>query len=241
MHPNADLLKTVQSINWNHVASLRDNYVGIQLGPTCDKEKCRLEDKYSIKIDRYTISTFTEIPGSVATWFVANLNVEHPKMEWIPFGLNQQPPGYTYLAKHFNKPKTGLLYVNFQNHTSERIMLKHHYSRVPWATFRPSAQIPIDTYLEEVASHKFVLCPFGNGLDCYRVYESIYLGCIPILQECRMTKYMADAGLPVLTMSDLSAINERFLEAVWDKAASSNFDYKSVTASYWRKRFLELI
>ena len=236
-HSNGDLVKWIHAIPWAAVAARRDGYQTVAFG-ACDKGKCKPEDRYSIKIDRHTISTFGDVPDFVRHWYVANLNVEHPKMEWIPFGLNNDGPGYTYIPKHIYTPKTKSLYVNFQNHTIDRVNLKRHYAAEPrWATVRPEANVPVETYLEEMARHRFVLCAFGNGLDCYRTYEALYLGCIPILPSCPMATHMVKAGLPVLTLDNLFVINEETLDLAWEKAKSMAFDYTKLTISYWRERF----
>jgi len=38
-------------------------------------------------------------------------------------------------------------------------------------------------YLKNLKKHKFVISPPGNGIDCHRNWEALYLGCIPIVLD----------------------------------------------------------
>ena len=39
---------------------------------------------------------------------------------------------------------------------------------------------PYEQYLQELINYKYAICPIGNGFDCHRTWECIYLGIIPI-------------------------------------------------------------
>ena len=38
-------------------------------------------------------------------------------------------------------------------------------------------------FLSELNNYKFVIAPFGNGLDTHRVWEAIYSNSIPIVKK----------------------------------------------------------
>ena len=59
-------------------------------------------------------------------------------------------------------------------------------------------------YREMLANSAFVLSPPGNGADCHRTWEAIYLGAIPIV----LKKYwpFSHVDLPVLVVEDWSEI-----------------------------------
>lgn len=241
-HPNADLEKFWYAIDWQGLAAERRHYFQLPIA-SCDPGACDPKHRYSIKVDRYTIRTFDSIPGEVRRWFCTNLNIKHPRAELIPFGLEHEGEGAKLLPKYAGRPKDAgrLLYVNFQDHTSERLSLKGHFAqfRDSWVTFRPTVGLPVGAFLNEMASHKFVLCPQGNGIDCYRTYESIYLGCVPVLEKSTFSLALANAGLPVLVVNDLYSLTRSLLESVWPEMsdATRRFNYEWVTKSYWRARF----
>jgi hypothetical protein len=41
--------------------------------------------------------------------------------------------------------------------------------------------LSFEKYLTTLASYKYAICPPGNGVDCHRIWECLYLGVIPIL------------------------------------------------------------
>ena len=42
-------------------------------------------------------------------------------------------------------------------------------------------KISKDEYLESLNNHRFVLCPWGNGLDSHRIWETLYAESIPLI------------------------------------------------------------
>ena len=38
-----------------------------------------------------------------------------------------------------------------------------------------------ENYLQKLSQYKYAICPPGNGIDCHRLWECLYLGVIPIL------------------------------------------------------------
>lgn len=43
--------------------------------------------------------------------------------------------------------------------------------------------IPFDEYLETIASYSFVSSPPGNGYDCFRTWEALVVGTVPIVHD----------------------------------------------------------
>lgn len=236
-HPNEDLIKAVRwGVNWDSVSSARDRYVNLNV-VVGDFGRCDPAHEYVCKTDRYTFCTFPRVPDWVSRWFCCNLNVSHPKASWIPFGLNGEKDRLVsrYIDTFAGRPKDRLLYVNFSNHTYERAALKARYAGEGWATYRETPTIPIGSYIQEMSRHRFVLCPAGNGLDCYRTYEALYLGCIPILKDGVFARHMVDAKLPVLACTDLAQLTPRLLDDVYEKFLSHDYAYEKLTRSYWVK------
>lgn len=50
---------------------------------------------------------------------------------------------------------------------------------------------------EALLGYSFVACPPGNGLDTHRVWEAMYLGCVPIVPLNLMNKSFVELGLPI--------------------------------------------
>lgn len=238
-HPNDDLIKLAQRANWDGAKANRSGYSSVVTGPACDTDKCDLSHQYSIKIDSWTTSTFPCLPSWLKKWYCTNLDIVDDLAQVIPFGLNDHGPGFGMLPDFRGRKKTGLLYVNFQDNTSERLNLKQYYSQIPWVTFRDTANIPVDQFLAEVADHKFILSPPGNGLDCYRNYEAMYLGSFPLLKTSTFSVELGKLGLPLGTLDDMilgGSDVKSMLETNFEKLSAHQFSYEALTKSYWKER-----
>lgn len=236
-HPNADFPSCVNAVEWDKLAAERDSYPDIVLKSPCLREYCQPRDKYAIRMDRHTVFTFNDedVPANLTRWFVNNLDISHPRMELLPFGLNPDGIGKTLLPGFVGRPKKGLLYVNFQNYTTERVNLKRFFRHSPWVTFREDANLPVDQFLAEVAEHKFVLSPNGNGLDCYRNYECMYLGSFPILSRSHFSETLLSWGLPIVLAENFYGLTEESLENTWGQIKGRPFHRERVSLGYWRK------
>lgn len=243
-HPNEDLMKMNLRVNWRGAMSERETYYQVPVGPCCDTKRCCPWEKYSLKIDSHTCATFPDLPETVKAWWVTNLNVVHPRMKFLPFGMNDDDTGEKWEGRRLfpelrSTPKTRLLYVNFQDNTSERMYLKRHFQNCPWVTFRPAVGLPYPEFLAEMASHKFVLSPPGNGLDCYRNYEAMYLGCVPLLQDSIFARHFVSAGFPAVAIDDYRGLDPSNLMQLHDRVLNGKFNWDALKVSWWKERIRE--
>lgn len=119
-------------------------------------------------------------------WYGQNMipNYHIDKMVGIPIGLeNSQWKGsdYNVCKKYKNNIKEKLLYFNFSLNTNkergciENVLLQNGFIK--------NEKTDWETYIKEIFTYKFALSPEGNGIDCHRTWECIYVGCIPILKK----------------------------------------------------------
>ncbi len=71
-------------------------------------------------------------------------------------------------------------------------------------------------YWEWISTHKFILSPHGNGLDCHRTYESLLLGVIPIVRKSSLSDCELYDGLPILVVDNWADINEQMLNEFYE-------------------------
>jgi hypothetical protein len=79
-------------------------------------------------------------------------------------------------------------------------------------------------YRRAVADSKFVLSPAGNGFDCHRTWEALYLGAIPIVRRVHWP--FRDKQLPVLVVNeweDLLDMDLRFFQVNQNSTWSADF------------------
>eukprot|EP00536_Pseudo-nitzschia_multiseries_P010560 jgi/Psemu1/307394/fgenesh1_kg.326_\ len=56
-----------------------------------------------------------------------------------------------------------------------------------YETYEGSYEEQRDHYYADISSSKFILCPSGIGWDTYRIWESIILGAIPVIERHKYT------------------------------------------------------
>jgi hypothetical protein len=90
----------------------------------------------------------------------------------------------------------------------------------------------------------FVISPPGNGIDCHRTWESIYLGAVPVVKR----GFLADsllAKLPILAVNEwqeVFSLERKALEDLYFHIRSAEdeaayFDYWNETINASRIKF----
>ena len=102
-----------------------------------------------------------------------------------------------------------------------------------WVTVR-EAGLEFETFLEEMVSHRFVLCPPGNGIDTHRLWEALYCQTIPVaLANPGMDAFR---DLPILFVNSFEKLTRDFLESEYERMASSEWNWPRLFLPWWRDR-----
>jgi len=90
------------------------------------------------------------------------------------------------------------------------------------------------SYYTDISKSKFSICPRGCGIDTYRMWESIVLGCIPIVEKYDAHEQFID--LPILFLNkieDYHDLEEAFLNEKYEEFLQKDFNYEKCKISYW--------
>jgi hypothetical protein len=174
------------------------------------------------EVDPDSIAWLEDDDGRLARWYAQNVTVRHPKVVPLPIGIANEmwAHGRTRrllraIARNTGRPKTKLAFLHFNIET-------YPGRREIWQTLRGAfgglPQEPVlglrhKAYLEELARHRFCICPRGNGIDTHRVWECLYLEVVPILARSVHSEYWARSGLPVLLIDDWAEVTPECLES----------------------------
>jgi hypothetical protein len=94
--------------------------------------------------------------------------------------------------------------------------------------------------LQIYSQHAFVISPHGRGLDCYRTWEAMFAGCIPIVKRSPLDALYRD--LPVAIVEDWREINAASI-ARWLDRFGPAFDRaetaRTLSAAHWIARLKE--
>ena len=167
-----------------------------------------------------TKKLFNKKPSCISHWYSTNVVYQNPQLTPIPLGVNDFT-SFNYmneeiLNKHFYSEKNSInrsekLYLNFNFNTNrrERTNLFEFFSKKDWAVVDYPHEDP-DAYYENISKYKFVLCPWGNGYDTYRFWESLYLGAVPITKNHKAYKNFKD--MPAIFINNYKTLNIDSLE-----------------------------
>ena len=131
-------------------------------------------------------------------WFGMNCQIKHPKLQPIPIGIANEK--WTHGNKdvllkviNSNIEHEKLIYANFDITTnySERSRVNNQLCNMNFIDYDTN-KYNFETYLQKLKTYKFVISPPGNSVDCHRVWESIYLDVIPIIERDTAMEYFYD-------------------------------------------------
>ncbi len=170
-------------------------------------------------------------------WFAQNAKMSHHKLTALPIGIAnaQWQHGDTAVLAGVAaraRPRRSGLYVNFEVGTNPEL-------RGPLLDAlrgKPSSVMgrrrPYPDYLADMAQWRFCASPPGNGIDCHRTWEALYLGVVPVV--------ISSAGglldhLPCIVVDDIAGVTLEELEVARLELVGP-FAWEKLALSYWRER-----
>lgn len=168
-----------------------------------------------------------EIPN-INRIFSQNVNTVHERLTPIPIGLANRRWEWGNL-EYFksiieqNIPKTQHIYFNFELLGGNRKYWRPLcYAAGVRLDIKESKKLPFKEYVPALASNRFCLSPEGNGIDCHRMWECLYLKVIPICHRNILTEYFAKY-FPIVLVDDWNKFELSDLEGVYENANWKNY------------------
>lgn len=100
--------------------------------------------------------------------------------------------------------------------------------------FYEQAKTTRDICWKNMVQCAFVLSPHGNGLDCHRTWETLCLGCIPIVKTSGLDPLFA--GLPVWIVQSWTDVTEENMRLKLAEFTSRPFAFEKLTLGYWQSK-----
>ena len=193
---------------------------------------------------------------NVVAAFAPNNAVPDRRVVSVPLGVRvNKLRALKFVRQNSSRKGRGLLYGNFtlkdEHYRPDRAGVPHIRKRLverlrdePWVNLDVSdehrdGEEELIPYYAQTAAHKFALSPEGHGVDCYRTWEALYLGTIPIVTVG--PQMSAFAGLPILFTEDYSELSEEYLERRWEEMSRQSFEVERMLNSYYKNRFLDAV
>jgi hypothetical protein len=189
--------------------------------------------------DSVSRSDYLKKPECIKKWFSINVDFESNNLVPIPLGLSNEysikNPNFdnfvTLENKNLQSKKNGI-YINYRANTnfSARGNIINSFRKFKWV-YTDEPNLSIDNYLNQLNDHQFVLCPWGNGLDTHRIWETLYTGSIPVVLKHKTFEPLKD--LPVLLIDSYESITEKLLNNFIQNYDKENFINDKLYMDYW--------
>tara|TARA_R110002020_G_scaffold425213_2_gene634660 strand:+ start:27 stop:812 length:786 start_codon:yes stop_codon:yes gene_type:complete len=192
-------------------------------------------------------------PPCIQKWYAQNSDTTNPKVKGIPLGIENSEDcvldghgvGWEHAKEKINLLKSppeiktiSKIYANFSlsTHVSRKEVQKICESIECVTTNLSANHAEINDrsyhqYVSDILSHEMTVCPRGNGIDCHRVWEVLYLGRVPIVKRENAMRYFEE--LPILFIDDWSHLrNIDYIENQYQKVKDNN--NRMLDMNYWK-------
>ena len=162
-------------------------------------------------------------------WYTQNLCFCHPKISMLPIGFANSMWEHGNLSLFDNavfinslSNKSKSVYFNFKistNSNKRQPCYETISKKVEW--------IPIiqpDDNLLRMKDYEFCICPEGNGVDCHRFWEALYLKCVPIVVNSPFIETLKRYNIPLVVL-------DKWDDLDIDKLQYSNYNFDEYTIS----------
>tara|TARA_R110002020_G_scaffold198216_1_gene399410 strand:+ start:2675 stop:3517 length:843 start_codon:yes stop_codon:yes gene_type:complete len=173
---------------------------------------------------------------NIHKWFCQNRETLHPKLFSIPIGIANSQWSHGNQAaiksiKENNTLKTNLVYKNFQVDTNhgERAACNHITNKNGILMNSNTSQ---EMYWDNIKKSLFVISPPGNGIDCHRIWECLYLQSVPVVKYHEA--FSQFKHLPILFIDDWNQITVDFLRSKTENYINFDFNIPDLTLKYWK-------
>jgi len=191
--------------------------------------------------DPISKNLYLKKPDSIKKWFSTNIAYNDENLFPIPLGLAN-----SYSKKNINKEdlknsiafdfsedKSLKMLINFRVNTnfSERRKIYEKYKGIDWVDI-DNPDNNIDEYIAKIKKNDLVLCPWGNGIDTHRIFETLYLGSIPVTKYHPTYEYLKE--LPVIFIDNMLKINFEELNIKYEDIRKSHLNLEKLNPEWWR-------
>jgi len=195
---------------------------------------------------------FLQKPKCIVKWFAQNVNYKHQDLIPVPIGIENHEgtnkggaSNFLYLAKNVFDFKIknkiiNKIFCNFNPQTNpNRINVANILTRKKLGSF--VYPLPFNQYVDTAKNFLFIASPKGNGIDCHRTWESLYYGCIPIVERHFM--YDNYLNLPIIQIDSWEDISLDSLTPYILKYKNKEIfnNTEELTIDFWVKKIKSCI
>ena len=173
----------------------------------------------------------------IKRWYSQNRLISHPKLFSLPIGIanSRWPHGNQELLtkiKNKNNKKDILVFKNFDVGTnSGQRSICDKITSQNGITLSPVTDIP--SYWSTMSRSMFVISPPGNGVDCHRIWEALYLNTVPIVLEHEALSQFKH--LPIIFVNSWEEVTINVLKSRAGDFKNFNWNISELSVEYWAR------
>jgi len=253
---NSDKKITILSINPDSdIPKPKDYVISEYNNPYLmfDEEKQKMIDEIDY-FEKIELDMLNNINDNIENIYCNSVGKLHSKINMVPIGRDfKNVDFFEYADQLCKNKKTILCYYNVtlppKNFHWYGLIREHIYNLVKDKDFikkkkcqqhpRVYTHVDIVEYYDDLSKSKFMICPRGCGIDTYRFWDSIYMGCIPIVEKYEGYNQFDD--LPILFINnwkEIENISPDYLESKWKEMIEREYNYDKLRMSYWKNKIL---
>jgi hypothetical protein len=182
---------------------------------------------------------FKTKPSCIKKWFALNPTYVHPDLIAIPLGT-KTPEGRAYHESQYEinwfvnnilklrntKKNVEKVYCNWKITNENRKIV--YDKLIKNVNCYLTSNLSFKEYCEDMAKYQFVISPQGNGIDCHRTWEALYMGCFPIVIKNYIYTFWKE--LPIIQVNDYSEVTYDLLNLYLNKS----YNYSKAYIHYWK-------
>lgn len=178
--------------------------------------------------------------NKILAWFGQNPGFKHEKHIALPIGIENTfyfPDKIKFLRNVRQlipwKDRKYLLYLNYDPSTNSK---KRNDLANMFKSFENvliiTQKVNYSTYMTHIGNSKYVLCPRGNGLDTHRVYETILMESIPVIEHSILDDFYLNKSTSLI-VNKYSDLNIEMLNNYQKYIKNINFSKDILYMEYW--------
>ena len=163
--------------------------------------------------------------NNLIKWYTQNLCFQHEKINILPIGMANSQWNHgnlslfsneNFIKSCYNKNKK--VFFNFSIHTNpnkRQLCYDKLINKIEWLQFTS----PIENLIR-MKDYEFCICPEGNGIDSHRIWEALYLKCVPIVLNHPFINILQKYNIPLVILNN------------WDEFNIHNLDYNNYKSQF---------
>lgn len=195
----------------------------------------------------FTNDKLAWIPPTVSILWTQNCEVAESRVAPLPIGLENANLHANGIVRDFDAcrrksgPRKNRVLWGFAEVTNPLVREKARLDLERCPVADHVLALNSRAYRAVARQYRFIASPPGNGPDCHRTWEAMYLRAIPIVLRSTMTQRFSSQGFPlwlVDSYEDLAGVTEGELERRYTQLAPG-FDHPALWMDHWKKVFVE--